>query len=113
MKAKGVKVEFRVPFVESMSSGSEEKSKLYQLVPSGLRICAKVSVQISRMWQDVGVYEGGLVKTRLLNSSQINALAAEAVLRSTLLVRFWCIAVCWVWNKTCGYEEVKRSNELV
>lgn len=50
MKERGVKVELTVPFVESMSSGSEEKSRVYQLVRSGLSVCANVSVQINRMW---------------------------------------------------------------
>lgn len=50
VKVEGLKVELRVLFVESMSSGSEEKSRIYQLVRSGLWICAKVLVQIDRMW---------------------------------------------------------------
>lgn len=41
MKAKGVEVESRVLFAESMSSGSEEKSRIYQPVRSGLWIRAK------------------------------------------------------------------------
>lgn len=83
MKERGVKVELTVPFTESMSSSSEEKSRVYQLMRSGLEFLQMFLCRLTgcgEMWVFNCTYEEGLAKTHFLNRAQISSVALKAVL---------------------------------